>query len=87
MKSAALFTAALAAIVAAQDESLAPLRPTKAASSVGNLRPTATLSFPGPVATGEACGEIADQISRSRLQFPNVDAEVGFGLNVDESKH
>jgi hypothetical protein len=87
MKSAALLSAALAAIVAAQDESLAPLRPTEAASSVINLRPTATLSFSGPIATGDACGEIADQVSRSRLEFPNVDAKVGFGLNVDESKH
>jgi hypothetical protein len=87
MKSAALLSAALAAIVAAQDESLAPLRPTKAASSVGDLRPTATLSFSGPVATGEACAEIADQVSRSQLQFPNVDAKVGFGLSVHESKH
>jgi hypothetical protein len=45
------------------------------------------LSFSGPVATGDACGEIADQVSRSRLQYPNVDAKVGVGLNVDESKH
>jgi hypothetical protein len=85
MKSAALFSA-LAALAAAQDESLSPLRPTERPSSVLNVRPTATLSFSGPVETGQACGEIADQVSRSRLDFPNVDAEVGLDLNVDVFK-
>lgn len=51
--------------------------PTRRFSSVGDIEPTATETVSGPIQTGQACAEIGELISNSRLRFPSVGAEVG----------
>ncbi|XPT03714.1 hypothetical protein M3J09_012800 [Ascochyta lentis] len=51
---------------------------TRRFSSVGDVEPTATETVSGPIQTGQACAQVAELISDSRLEFPSVEAELAY---------
>ena len=66
---------ALIAAAAAQQQTFS-FAPTEVATTADNVEPTATETFSGPIQTGKACGQIADYVSKSNLEYPSVEAEV-----------
>lgn len=72
---------AVAATAQAQSSSFA-FTTSRRFSSIDDfdIQPTATETASGPIQTGQACAQVAEAISGSRLTYPSVEAEVGGGL-------
>lgn len=76
MKSFRVLSALVAVAATAQAQSFLATS-TRRFSSIGDVEPTVTETASGPIQTGQACAQVGELISDSRLEYPSVDAEVG----------
>ena len=76
MRSPQILSVLLAVAATTQAQSFV-VTTTRRFSSVGDIEPTVTETVSGPIQTRQACAEIGELVSDSRLRFPSVGAEVG----------
>ncbi|UPX19781.1 uncharacterized protein EKO05_0010032 [Ascochyta rabiei] len=77
MRSTQVLLALIAVASTAQGQSFIATTSNRF-SSIGDVEPTATETVSGPIQTEQACAQVGELISDSRLEFPSVEAELAY---------